>query len=76
MYYDQVNDIYLVSKMGQIIKVQRPVSSASISGLYVTLEVAFTIALQGVLLIINIKILNQRIIYVLVIAFIGLYYLR
>ena len=29
MYYDQVNDIYLVSKMGQIIKVQRPVSSAS-----------------------------------------------
>jgi hypothetical protein len=41
---------YLVSKMGQIIKVQRPVSSASISGLYVTLEVAFTIALLGVLL--------------------------
>ena len=34
MYYDQVNDIYLVSKMGQIIKVQRPVSSASISCLY------------------------------------------
>jgi hypothetical protein len=25
MYYDQVNDIYLVSKMGQIIKIQRPV---------------------------------------------------
>jgi len=34
MYYDQVNDIYLVSRMGQIIKVQRPVSSASISDLY------------------------------------------
>ena len=34
MYYDQVKDIYLVSKMGQIIKVQRPVSSAPISGLY------------------------------------------
>jgi hypothetical protein len=50
MYYDQVNDIYLVSKMGQIIKVQRPVSSASISGLYVILEAAFTIALLGVLL--------------------------
>jgi hypothetical protein len=33
IYYDQVNDIYLVSKMGQIIKVQRPVSSAPISGL-------------------------------------------
>jgi hypothetical protein len=36
--------------MGQIIKVQRPVSSASISGLYVILEAAFTIALLGVLL--------------------------
>jgi hypothetical protein len=34
MYYDQVNDIYLVSQMGQIIKVQRPVSSAPISGMY------------------------------------------
>jgi hypothetical protein len=50
MYYDQVNDIYFVSKMGQIIKVQRPVSSAPISGLYVILEAAFTIALLGVLL--------------------------
>jgi len=50
MYYDQVHDIYLVSKMGQIIKVQRPVSLASISGLYVILEAAFTIALLGVLL--------------------------
>ena len=38
MYYDQVNDIHLVSKMGQIIKVQRPVSSAHISGLYPRLE--------------------------------------
>ena len=37
--------------MGQIIKVQRPVSSAApISGLYVILEAAFTIALLGVLL--------------------------
>jgi hypothetical protein len=45
MYY--VNDINLVPKMGQIIKVQRPVSSASISGLYVILEAAFTIALLG-----------------------------
>jgi len=36
--------------MGQIIKVQRPVSSASISGLSVILEAAFTIALLGVLL--------------------------
>jgi len=45
--------------MGQIIKVQRPVSSApisglvssaSISGLYVILEAAFTIALLVVLL--------------------------
>ena len=34
MYYDQVNDIYLLSKMSQIIKVQRPVSSAPINGLY------------------------------------------
>jgi hypothetical protein len=39
MHY--VNDINLVPKMGQIIKVQRPVSSASISGLYVILEAAF-----------------------------------
>ena len=31
---DQVNDINLVPKMGQIIKAQRPVSSAPISGLY------------------------------------------
>ncbi len=54
MYYDQVNDIYLVSKMGQIIKVQRPVSSASITGLYVILEATFTIALLGVLLYNNI----------------------
>jgi hypothetical protein len=30
--------------MGQIIKVQRPVSSAPINGLYVILEAAFTIA--------------------------------
>jgi hypothetical protein len=36
--------------MGQIIKVQRPVSSAAISGLYVKIEAAFTIALLGVLL--------------------------
>ena len=36
--------------MGQTIKVQRPVSSASISGLYVILEAAFTIALLGLLL--------------------------
>ena len=36
--------------MGQIIKVQRPVSSAPISGLYVILETTFTIALLGVLL--------------------------
>ena len=50
MYYNQVNDIYLVSKMGQIIKVHRPVSSASITGLYVISEAAFTIALLGVLL--------------------------
>ena len=61
MHY--VNDINLVPKMGQIIKVQRPVSSApinglyhrpvssaSISSLYVILEAAFTIALLGVLL--------------------------
>jgi hypothetical protein len=32
MHY--VNDINLVPKMGQIIKVQRPVSPASINGLY------------------------------------------
>jgi hypothetical protein len=32
MYY--VNDNNLVPKMGQIIKVQRPVSSAPINGLY------------------------------------------
>jgi hypothetical protein len=50
IYYDQVHDIYLVSKMDQIIKVQRPVSSASISSLYVILEAAFTTALLGVLL--------------------------
>ena len=48
MHY--VNDINLVPKMGQIIKVQQPVSSASISGLYVILEAAFTIAFLGVLL--------------------------
>jgi hypothetical protein len=48
MHY--VNDINLVPKMGQIIKVQQPVSSTSISGLYVILEAAFTIALLGVLL--------------------------
>jgi hypothetical protein len=36
--------------MNQIIKVQRPVPSASISGLYVILEAAFTIALLVVLL--------------------------
>jgi len=45
-----VNDINLVPKMGQIIKVQRPVSSVPINGLYVILEAAFTIALLGVLL--------------------------
>ena len=50
MYYDQVNDINLVPKMGLIIKVQRPVSSASITGLYVISGAAFTIALLGVLL--------------------------
>jgi hypothetical protein len=33
--------------MGQIIKVQRPVSSAPISCLYVILEAAFTLALLG-----------------------------
>ena len=48
MHY--VNDINLVPKMGQIIKVQRPVSSAPISGMYVILEAAFTIALLGSLL--------------------------
>jgi hypothetical protein len=47
MHY--VNDINLIPKMGQIIKVQRPVSSAPISGLYVILEAAFTVALLGVL---------------------------
>ena len=31
---DPVNDINLVPKMGQIIKVHRPVSSVPISGLY------------------------------------------
>jgi hypothetical protein len=36
--------------MGQTIKVQWPVLTASISGLYVILEAAFTIALLGVLL--------------------------
>jgi hypothetical protein len=45
-----VNGINLVPKMGQIIKIQRSVSSASITGLYVILEAAFTIALLGVLL--------------------------
>jgi hypothetical protein len=57
MYYDQVNDIYRVSKMGQIIKVQRPVSATYISGLYhrpllpaCISEAVFTIALLGVLL--------------------------
>jgi hypothetical protein len=35
MYY--VNDINLVPKMGQIIKVQRPVSSTPINGLYPTI---------------------------------------
>jgi hypothetical protein len=38
MYYEQVNDIYLVSRMGQIIKVQllyhRPLLATCISGLY------------------------------------------
>ena len=48
MHY--VNDINLVPKMIQTIKVQRPVSSASISGLYVILEAVFTIALLGVFL--------------------------
>jgi hypothetical protein len=48
MHY--VNEINLVPKMGQIIKVQQPVSSASINGLYVILEATFTIALLGVLL--------------------------
>jgi hypothetical protein len=33
-YLMQVNDINLVPKMGHIIKVQWPVSSAPISGLY------------------------------------------
>jgi hypothetical protein len=46
MYYDQVNDIHLFSKIGQIIKVQRAVSSASISSLYVILEAAFTIVYE------------------------------
>ena len=48
MHY--VNEINLVPKMGQIIKVQQPVSLASINGLYVILEATFTIALLGVLL--------------------------
>ena len=56
-----VNDINLVPKMGQIIKVQRPVSSAPINGLYVILEAAFTIALLGVLLY---KYEYERIIFV------------
>ena len=47
MHY--VNDINLIPKMGQIIKVQRPVLSAPINDLYVILEAAFTIALLGVL---------------------------
>jgi hypothetical protein len=34
MYYDQVNDVYSISKMGQIIKVQWPVLAACIIGLY------------------------------------------
>jgi hypothetical protein len=42
-----VNDINLVPKMGQIIKVQRPVSSASISGLYVILEAAIYNSFAG-----------------------------
>jgi hypothetical protein len=42
--------------MGQTIKVQRPVLSASISGLYVILEAAFTIALLGVLLVYSLTI--------------------
>ena len=33
-YSGYVNDINLVPKMGQTIKVQRPVSSASINGMY------------------------------------------
>ena len=49
-----LNDINLVPKMGQTIKVQRPVSSAPINGLHVILDaaftIAFTIALLGVLL--------------------------
>jgi uncharacterized membrane protein (DUF106 family) len=56
MHY--VNDINLVPKMGQIIKVQQPVLSVLINGLiiglYVILEAAFTIALLGVLLYKNI----------------------
>ena len=50
MHY--LNDINLVPKMSQIIKVQRPVSSAPINGLYAyaILEAAFTISLLGVLL--------------------------
>jgi len=59
MYYDQVNDIYLVSKMGQIIKVQRPVCDIrgriynSVAGgiiVQLILEAAFTIAWLWVLL--------------------------
>jgi hypothetical protein len=45
MHY--VNDISLVPKMGQIIKVQRPLSSDFISGLCVIFEAAFTIVLLG-----------------------------
>jgi hypothetical protein len=45
-----VNDIHLVTDMGQIIKVQRPLLAACIIGLQVILEGAFTIALLGVLL--------------------------
>jgi hypothetical protein len=36
--------------MGQTIKVHRPLLTACISGLYVILEAAFTIALLGVLM--------------------------
>ena len=39
MHY--VNDINRVPKMGQIITVQRPVSSAPINGLYVILDNSF-----------------------------------
>ena len=38
MYYDQVHDIHLVSKMGQIIKVQRPVSSILLAACIIGLD--------------------------------------